>query len=91
MGRLTIKADTGEAHQHDFIYLPNGAIGVVRRAGWVIVYGPTSVRTVSLDPDARERIMSKARKHWQQRHLPRHLRDHGYGPPSPDESAEDFD
>jgi hypothetical protein len=88
MGRVTIKADTGTAQPFDFVTV--GTLqGVVRRPGWLIIFGPTRINVTGVDrSDYRARLAERARYRRAQRHGPRALRNHGYGPPIDDPDAD---
>jgi hypothetical protein len=88
MGRLTIKTDTGTAQPFDFI-TAGGIKGIVRRPGWLIIYGQSSIRVTGVDrSDYRARLAERARYRRAQRHGPRALRNHGYGPAVDDPDAD---
>jgi hypothetical protein len=79
MGRTTIKVDTGDAEPGS-LFQSGGMLGIVRRKGWLFVYGPVRMNVVGVGAYDDTPIREKARKHHAQRHGPRHLRDRGYGP-----------
>lgn len=85
MGRVTMKADTGNARIFDVIAVSPFVWGVVRRPGWVIIQGPARMNVTGIaSGDIRQRMAERARYRRQQRHGDPGLRNRGYGPPSED-------
>lgn len=94
MNRVTIRAETGEAPRGGWVRVEGGVAGVVRAPGWLIVSGPTSLRCAECDrgrgrADARARLAEHARYRRRQRHGPSADHAHGWGPPGPDDDADE--